>query len=24
LNGDYLGPTRKDVIGYYGQFLDRP
>ena len=24
LNGDYLGPTRKAVIGYYGQFLDRP
>jgi FkbM family methyltransferase len=24
LNGDYLGPTRGDVIGYYAQFLDRP
>lgn len=24
LNGDYLGPTRKDVIDYYAQFLDRP
>lgn len=24
LNGDYLGPTRKDVIGYYARFLDRP
>ena len=24
LNGDYLGPTRDHVIGYYTQFLDRP
>ena len=24
MNGDYLGPTREAVIGYYSQFLDRP
>ncbi len=24
LNGDYLGPTRGDVIAYYAKFLDRP
>jgi FkbM family methyltransferase len=24
MNGDYLGPTRNDVIAMYGQFLDRP
>lgn len=24
INGDYLGPTRANVIGLYGQFFDRP
>jgi hypothetical protein len=24
MNGDYLGPTRNQVIDMYGRFFDRP